>query len=286
MKIAKIAGITVRINYFLLVIVGLYAYLGLAEEIIIVFSAVFLHEIAHTLVALSLGIRVTVIELFPFGGQALVEDLMILEPGKEIWIALAGPVFSFSLAAFFFGGPFDDNPMLDLFINTNLALGLFNCLPALPLDGGRVFRAVLSNRTGYRKATKYSVLVGKTTALAIVLGAAYKYYRDGEINSNFILIGIFLFWAAHKEGKYLAYAFMRLIIRKKSQLALKGFLASKQVVSSSNTKVSKILSSLSPNYYTLVAEVDKNHNVIVIHSEIVLIEAIIEKGPQVTLGDC
>lgn len=286
MKIAKIAGITFKINIFLLVLMGLYAYLGWGKEIVLVFSAVFLHEIAHTITGWFLGVKVRSVELFPFGGQAQVQDFMALLPEKEIYLAAAGPVFSLTLAGIFHYTTLSVHPLGELFINVNLTLGLFNCLPVLPLDGGRMVRAFLSSRIGYRRATHYTAQAGKFVAVVLLLGAVFFYIYLQQINTNLIFIGIFLYWAAYREGKFLAYAFMRFLVHKKAELAQKGFLPARQIVGQSNTFIPTILNSLGPNYYTVVVEVDENHQIVGMHSEAVLIEVLMEKGPRTTLGDC
>ena len=94
MKFSRLLGIPIRVNPLFLLLAILYSCLGLGREIIIILAAVFLHEIAHTLVALMLGIKVAEIEILPFGGQAQIEDFTALDPSKEIYLALAGPAVS------------------------------------------------------------------------------------------------------------------------------------------------------------------------------------------------
>jgi stage IV sporulation protein FB len=286
MKIAEIAGVTFKINVLLLALLGLYSYLGWGKEIALVFSAVFLHELAHLAAGIFLKIKFTAIELFPFGGQAQVQDFLSLAPEKEIYLALTGPVFSLSVAGIFFYMPLPDYPFLDLFIKVNFILGIFNFLPALPLDGGRILRAFLSSRLGFRKATRYTALVGQILGILLVTVAGYFYYSGRQLNVNLVFIGMFLSWAAYKEKKYLIYAFMRLLIHKKNELDQKGFLPSRQIVGYSNTLVTDILKSVGPDYYTVVIEVDNHHNIIGMHSEALLIDALLEKGAYISLEDC
>ncbi|MDR1160362.1 MAG: M50 family metallopeptidase [Syntrophomonadaceae bacterium] len=286
MKIAKIAGVTFKINVFLLLLLGLYSYLGWGKEMALAFSAVFLHELAHLAAGIFLKIKLTSIELFPFGGQAQVQDFLSLLPEKEIYLALIGPVFSLSVAGIFFYLPLLDYPFLDLFIKINFILGIFNFLPALPLDGGRILRAFLSIRLGFRKATQYTALAGQILGALFIIATGYFYYSGRQLNVNMILVGVFLAWAAYKEKKYLTYAFMRLLIHKKNELNQKGFLPSRQIVGYSNTLVADILKSVGPNYYMVVVEVDDNHNIVDMHSEAFLIDALLEKGSHIALKDC
>ncbi|HZK44137.1 MAG TPA: M50 family metallopeptidase [Syntrophomonadaceae bacterium] len=286
MQIGKIAGVRFRFNIFFLIICVLYTYLGMGLEILIIVASVLLHEIAHTVMGSVLGIKVVEIELLPFGGQAKLADFTGLDPSKEIYIALAGPLISLSVAAFFY---FLDvgvkHEYISYLIKINLLLGLFNLLPALPLDGGRILRSFLSPVKGFRQATSISANIGKILAVVIIGYGIYSIYFD-NYGANFILIGILLFWAANKEKNLLMYAFMRYLVNKKGVLASKGFLEGVQIVSKKDTLVKDVLHTSRPNLYTLVFVVDDNNNVISIKTEDDLIEALLQKGPKTILQDC
>lgn len=227
MKLGTITGVQLRLNLFFLLLMVLYGYLGLIEQALIIMASVLIHEIAHTVLALILRVKVAEIELMPFGGQAKIEDFTGLDPEQEIYVALAGPLISLSVAAIFYFLP-SNNPAVSTFITFNAFLGFFNLLPALPLDGGRVARALLSTRIGYRKATKRVAFVGQIMALLIAGWGGYQTFMQYDA-SNYIIIGLFLFWAAHRESKLLAYSFMRYLIHKKSELSKEGFLPSQHI---------------------------------------------------------
>ena len=160
MRFARIAGIEIKINIFFLIIAIIYGFLGLGVEIIIIFASVILHEIAHTIVGSLLGIKIAEIEMFPFGGQASLESFHGLDPVKEIFTAMAGPICSLSVAAVFYFLPLVPfSEQLEFLIKLNLTLGLFNFLPFLPLDGGRVLRAVLSKSIGFKVNNNASSLL-------------------------------------------------------------------------------------------------------------------------------
>lgn len=285
MILGKIAGVRIRINWLFLLVCAVYTYLGLGIEILVIFAAVLLHELSHTIMAALLKVRVAEIELLPFGGQARIEDFTGLDPDREIYIALAGPIMSLSLAAFFYFLP----PTLPLktswLIQINLFLGIFNFLPALPLDGGRVLRAWLSLYIGYKRATSISAGMGKVIAILLCAYGGYLFYMQ-QSGANYMLAGLILFWAARREGLLLSYAFMRYLINKKSELAGKGFLASHQVVGFEDTLVKSILESIRPNYYTVVLMLDQQHQPLGLISEAKMIECLFNHGPLVRLKDC
>ncbi len=142
------------------------------------FASIVLHELGHSLVAQSLGIRVRSITLFVFGGVAMLES----EPKKpmhEVGIALAGPAVSVALAGLFsvLAGGVGESTLagagLGWLARVNLALGVFNLAPGFPLDGGRVLRGVLWAATGsFARATRIASLAGSAIALLLMAAGA------------------------------------------------------------------------------------------------------------------
>ncbi|MEQ8200904.1 MAG: M50 family metallopeptidase [Syntrophomonadaceae bacterium] len=286
MLIGKIGGIRIRINLLVLLLAGVYAYLGLAVEILLILAAVLIHEMAHLIMARILGVRVAEIDLLPFGGQAKMEDYTGLDPEQDIYVAWSGPAASLSVAGlFYFLQDQITSPYLPMFININLFLGLFNLCPGLPMDGGHILRAVLSKFIGYKRATSRTAALGKIIALGIIGWGGYQLYylRSG---ANFIVVGALLLWAAHREGRLLAYAFMRYLVNKKSELSKHGLLPAQQIVSREDTLLKVILESTRPNFYMVVWAVDESDSVVGMRSEAELIECFLDKGPKARLRDC
>jgi Zn-dependent protease/CBS domain-containing protein len=163
------------------------------------FLAILLHELAHCLVAISSGARVESITLLMLGGiSRIVGD--IRRPGREAWMAAAGPLTSLGLAIVFFvlaqllGGLPPDVPIAALvFAEINLMLAIFNLLPAFPMDGGRILRAALTPRFGRLSATRKAAAVGK--GMAVIFGIL------GLVSFNFVLllIGVFVYLGASAE---------------------------------------------------------------------------------------
>ena len=138
------------------------------------FASIVLHELGHALVARKLGVGVSGIELHFFGGVAKLTS----QPASskdEAAIAAAGPAVSFALSLvgyllFLVTGW----QVMGLLAAVNLVIGAFNLIPALPMDGGRILRALLSSRYGFREATAISVRVSRVVSIAFaVLGLAF-----------------------------------------------------------------------------------------------------------------
>jgi Zn-dependent protease len=165
------------------------------------FASLVAHELAHSVVARRLGLGVGGITLFLFGGVAELESEP-RDPGSELRIALAGPAMSLALAAVL--GPLATLPLPDVasavigyLAVANLVLGLFNLLPAFPLDGGRALRAVLWRRSGdLVAATRRAGRPAAVIAAGLMgLGALALFSGDLVGGLWAMLIGLFLFGA-------------------------------------------------------------------------------------------
>ena len=133
MKIGRIAGVSFRINPLLLLLLVVYTALGLGYEILCILAAVIIHELAHTLAAGILGVKISEVELLPFGGQAKTEDFLGLVPEREVYIALAGPLTSLALAGgVLVAGKHGGEGYLPFFMQINLVLALLICCRLCP----------------------------------------------------------------------------------------------------------------------------------------------------------
>ncbi len=214
--IARIAGSEIRIHVTFLI---LLAWIGLAEYfsggaaaavdgvifIIAIFACVVLHELGHALAARRYGIATPDITLLPIGGLARLSR-MPEKPAEEIVIAIAGPLVNVVIAAILIalGAHFDLATVADIeksapgFLTrlaaVNVWLVLFNLIPAFPMDGGRVLRALLAFRLGRRRATEVAARIGQ--ALAFAFGFL------GLMSGNVFLvfIAIFVYLAASGEA--------------------------------------------------------------------------------------
>lgn len=144
--------------------------------VLAVFACVVLHELGHCLQARRYGIRFRDIVLFPIGGVARAESLPD-QPSQEIKVAIAGPAVNFVIAALLFAGlaltgtaPHGEGFLVDL-AWANLGLGVFNLIPAFPMDGGRILRGALAMRMPYLDATRRARAVGQLVALAFATSA-------------------------------------------------------------------------------------------------------------------
>lgn len=177
-QFGRIFGIPLqaRVSFLVMLAAVLLFMGGLAGVFVVLlaFGSVIVHELGHALVARKLGVGVSGIELHFFGGVAKLTS----QPQSnrdEALIAGAGPAVSFALAGLGYllfavtglGG-------FALLGGVNLIIALFNLLPALPMDGGRIFRALLSSSYGYRRATDIAIKLSRVVSIAfVVFGLAF-----------------------------------------------------------------------------------------------------------------
>jgi Zn-dependent protease/CBS domain-containing protein len=217
-RLFNVAGTAVRIHltFFLLLawIAAVHWTRGGAEAavdgvlfIVLLFVCVVLHEFGHVFAARIYGIRTSDVTLLPIGGVASLER-MPEKPGQEIVVALAGPAVNLVIALVLvlgLGAGFDLTQMTQLeearssmagrVAAANVALCVFNLIPAFPMDGGRVLRALLALPLGYTRATRVAATIGQVLAFGFALLGLLG-------NPLLILIAVFIFLAASGEAGY------------------------------------------------------------------------------------
>lgn len=177
--------------------------------ILSVFITVLLHELGHALVARKYNIKTKRITLLPIGGIAYLEQLPE-KPSEELFVAFAGPLVNFVLALityFFISIPRDSEELAaqlsnginanNFFLNfyvVNFTLAIFNLIPAFPMDGGRILRALLAFRLDRSTATLIAVRIGQFIAVGFIFIGILS-------NPLLILIGIFVVFSAQIEAE-------------------------------------------------------------------------------------
>jgi Zn-dependent protease/CBS domain-containing protein len=220
LSLGRVAGIQIFVHWTFLILIGWIVYINLKQGmgavdifwsvlfILTLFACVTFHELGHALAAKRYNIKTRNITLLPIGGLAQLESIPE-KPKEELVVALAGPMVNIVVALLLY--PFvklspneitemdltrlsHHNFLFSLMI-VNIWLAVFNMIPAFPMDGGRVFRALLSFKFERHVATRIAASVGQLLAVGFVfIGFFY--------NPFLIFIGIFIFLGAQAEAQY------------------------------------------------------------------------------------
>jgi Zn-dependent protease len=228
-KLTEIAGIPIKMHltFLLIVLLGAWQWAGRSGDpvggalfgallMLALFLCVLLHELGHSLTARYFGIQTHEILLLPLGGVAQLSKNPD-QPRQELWIALAGPLVNVLIALLLIvigltpqvklfdyvldgrglsaalGAELSLNTLLLWLLSANVSLVLFNLIPAFPLDGGRILRALLAMGLGHRRATRIASGIGQF--------AAVGFFLFGLLNGNLILalVAIVIFVGATQE---------------------------------------------------------------------------------------
>jgi len=286
----QVKGIKIRIHptfIALLLLCALGGYLGRA---LLIFGLVALHELMHLLVAAGFGVKVRSVELYPYGGTAVLEDTFAGKKMEESLIAFAGPAFNFLL--FFLcqflrlEGLWQGALALD-FARINFWLACFNLIPVLPLDGGRFMRASLAGIFGFVKTTKVLAAAGKMLGGALVIFGlvlqAFRYIQYEPV--LFIVLGVFFWLGSSKELANARIIFLKQLCRKKEELLRRGLMPSSCLTVDHSTVLGKIVDQFSTDRYCLVYVLGKNDKLERTLSETEVVEGMLEKGLHYKIGD-
>ena len=287
MKLATLWGIGFHLNPLFLLLMAAAAWTGRLTEALTVFGVVLLHELGHVVAARGFGVRVTAVELWPFGGVARMEGLLEADPRVEAGIALAGPLTNLvlmGLGAVAWRYQLFDPAWAQLFVGANGLVAGFNLLPALPLDGGRLYRAHRSRRIGYRRATYQAVRLGRWLGGLLALAGGAGVYL-GPVAVTVPVLGAFVFWAAGREAAAAAYVFMAALARKRQELATAGCLGAETLVARADTPVKQVVERFVPQRYHVVWVVDGAGQVRGVASEAQILDCLFDRGADVPVGD-
>jgi len=284
MTIFKFGSIRIRLNLVFLLIILIYIYLGFGVEILLVIITVLLHELAHVIVAIKIGVKVREIEIFPFGGVARFDSIVGNNPRIEILVSCAGPALSFILAIIFFvlGRVTNNSFPIDFFMKSNIFMFLFNILPLFPLDGGRIARGYLAYKVGIKSATKKLSYITYIVSIGLLLVSIYKLVFKFE-GIYLSLIAIFLFIAAHNERKMAAFIFIQEFAGKKEELKKNKIMETHMLVALKQVRAKDVIECFLPKKYHLIIVIDNHGESIGTINEIQLLEGVIKYGVECNL---
>lgn len=221
------------------------------------FVIVLWHELGHLVTALRFGWTVQEVKLLPFGGVVEVEEAGTLPAREELWVAIAGPLQNGLLAALgWLLAQFSwiDTSFAHEFVLANVTIGLFNLLPILPLDGGRILQAWVGLGVPYYRTLLWSARISLLWSGLIVIAAFYPLLHGGLLELNWLAIGLFLCVSNWTYMRNIPYVFLRFLVRRieRTERQVAEGLLSRPIVIAADRPLSSILRLLMKEQYHLI----------------------------------
>ena len=286
MRIGRLFGIELYMNPFFLALLALFFVAGVLGRGLVAFGVVFIHEMAHAVTARRFGVELNEVELLPFGGVARAGSELAVDPVRETYIAVAGPISNFALFALGVAmknyglwhpdlGPF--------FLQCNLMVALVNLLPALPLDGGRIYRAYLAGKNGIRAATYRVAGMGQFIGLVITIAGIVGLWR-GYCGLDIPVTALFILYASTRERRAAPFLFMQLIRHKQEELSREGYLPAAHLVAVESMPLGQLIRPFVPRSFHLITVLDNHYRYRGVVTESAVIGALLEKGANIPVG--
>lgn len=223
MPLIRVWGVRITFHPFFVIIMMASLVTGHFIELITLFAIVFIHECGHAAAAALLGYRVLSIQMLPFGGVAVIEDGGTITAYREIMIALAGPLQNMLMVGVVLLLQYSnlgDPVFLNYIIQGNLLIALFNLLPVLPLDGGKIVQALVSLWAPYYTTLMWTYRISILCSVGVVLYAVSRWFTgDYGLPLNILLIGLFLFYSNVTDYRNVPYRFIRFLMNREGAFA-------------------------------------------------------------------
>lgn len=286
MRAGKVAGVEILISPWFLILLIIFSFSGMLVKAIGVFASVLWHEAAHAMAARLVGYTVREVELLPFGGVARIDRLSEADSQNDLFVALVGPLASFVMAAVIaILSHYLHNWDWQFFLQTNLMLGWFNLIPALPLDGGRILRAWLAQLCGYRKATTVAVLISWLISGGFIVVAVLQFIYQSDINLTLLCAAGFIIFASRRESAAAGFRAMRILSQKKAELMRRGVMPASHFTAVEDCLVRDVIPLFQSEQYHLILIVDKEFRLRGTVTETDVWELLPDKGMMARMGD-
>ncbi len=243
------------------------------------------HELSHVAAMKICRISAKRLDVQPFGICAYLNNVSVFSSYKEAFIAVCGPLFNFSAAAvLFILKSYINFSYLEYLIYINLSMGVFNLLPALPLDGGRIFRSLLSMKFGIIKAYNFMLSLSKKI-IVLILAFGIIIILFVPFNFSLLLISVFLLSNVTAEEKCLNRIILKDILSAKEKPKTNVPLETKAVTVFKGAPAKSILKLLSFDYFLEILITDQNGRIIYTASESEVISLLVNLGIRSKFSD-
>ena len=266
----------IKLNVFFILFLFASYFAGWLQQSLILFASVLLHELGHVFAAKKLRIQVYEVELLPYGGVARMEELSKLGGAAEALVSIAGPATSLTIAAACYFCR-DVSVLAEQIGRYNLIICVFNLLPVIPLDGGKLARNMLIFFMGYRQVTRLLVLVGRAFAF-ILLGYNIHLLATGGRSAALIIAAVFVYIGTVKEEKFSSYYYLFTGNSTKNNMIENGRIRKRFLKAREDTRIRTVVNRFSPVTLCYVKVVDASGEIKRILSEDEIMQGFLKYG--------
>lgn len=256
-------------------IILFFILLSLNKSIILAFISIFLHEIAHIVIAKRNGCKFNNFKIHIYGTNAEFINIDELSKKEKVQIYLAGPCMNLAIVCIFFlVGLIIDNSIIDKMININLSLMCFNILPAYPLDGSRILEIILSEKILYKKVNDIISKISYIISICIIAITLTVFIYSKILNVSLIVAAIIICLITKGEKKSAMYILMRNIFVKRNKLLRNKYIENKSISVYYKLGLINVMAIIDKNRFNSFYILDDDLRLLFIMHEDELIEAL------------
>ncbi|WP_125152599.1 M50 family metallopeptidase [Clostridium rectalis] len=264
----------VRVNKYFIPYIVILIFIGIREKIAISFLVVFLHEIVHYITARFLGFGGFDLEILPVGAVLKLKDIDEASPKEDIIIAASAPLFNIIFGILFYKLYHIYNvEIYHVLFQCNMIIGVFNLVPAYPLDGGRILRDIIRCKTIFKVANNITIYISISIGIIFIFYYLFLFFA-GVTNINFGLIALLIIVSSLKERERVVYLIMGDIIKKRYKFIKRGYMENKSISVHYKKSLINILSIVEKNKYNVFLVLDDEMKVMDVIYEEEVVEAL------------
>ncbi|RCX20804.1 stage IV sporulation protein FB [Anaerobacterium chartisolvens] len=281
----KIRNVDISVNLLFFLVMPIPALCGYVWEFAAVFASALAHEAGHIAVACLLGAGISSIRILPVGLNAEIDESGLCKY-KKLAIYVAGPLVNIAIGLLlhFISFYLPYAWWTKFFAMVNLYLAVFNLLPVLPLDGGRVLESIMSERVGFILTERYvKVFTLVLASIISLLGIVQILGEDHRF--NLVLIGIYIFLCL-KSGKMEAgMVNIKNMLYRRSRFLNKGVYPARNLAVIKSLRVSEAIRSMDFDRFHIIHVLDNGLNIVGELTEHHVLEAMIKHSPDITFEE-
>lgn len=286
MRILYKSSFVLEMDILFVFAVAIAATTGILSQYLLAFAAAFLHELAHVATAGWIGEKTRQIRILAVGMNAEIED-RVCNKYERIAIYCSGPVFNGLIAVTLllldtYYLCISDN--MRFFVWMNMYLAMFNMLPILPLDGGKIFREILWGRIGIYAAQRNVKRTSFILAWIVTVVGAIQLYITSN-NFSLLIIGLYIFFALKSGNGEAGFMNIRNIVYRRSRLMKKGIYSARDLVVMKWVRMGEIIKEMDFDQFHIIHVLDEDLRVIKTYSEQEIIDSMLNSEEDMTFEE-